>query len=47
MIIANGLIITCQPSQNCYELPLGQSSIMFRTAIVVSAIAKSAMSSAT
>ena len=35
MTIANGLAIICQPSQNCYELPLGQSSIIFRTAIEV------------
>ena len=46
MIIANGLAIICQPSQNCYELPLRLYSIMFRTAIAVSVIAKSAMSNA-
>ena len=43
MIIANGLAIICQPSQNCYELPLRLYSIIFSLAIVVSAIAKSAM----
>ena len=46
MTIANGLAIICQPSQNCYELPLGQSSIIFRTAIDVSVIARSAISNA-
>ncbi len=46
MIIANGLAITCQPSLSSFEVPLEQSSIMFRLAIVVSHIARSAMSNA-
>ena len=36
MIIANGLAIICQPSQNCYEVLLRLFSIMFSRVIAAS-----------